>query len=60
MLRETGAQGIVAISWYDKELFELMQQAGVAIMGVSLNDDRLNVPVVDCDRSSRRGQPYAT
>ncbi|MFB4324750.1 LacI family DNA-binding transcriptional regulator [Priestia sp. BR_2] len=50
MLRETGAQGIVAISWYDKELFELMQQAGVAIMGVSLNDDRLNVPVVDCDR----------
>ena len=52
MLRETGAQGIVAVSWYDKELFELIQQAGVAIMGVSLNDERLTVPVVDCDRIS--------
>lgn len=50
MLRETGAQGIVAVSWYDKELFELIQQAGVVIMGVSLNDERLTVPVVDCDR----------
>jgi LacI family repressor for deo operon, udp, cdd, tsx, nupC, and nupG len=50
MLRETGAEGIVAISWYDEELFELIQQNGVAIMGVSLNDERLTVPVVDCDR----------
>ncbi|SMF77427.1 transcriptional regulator, LacI family [Paenibacillus uliginis N3/975] len=50
MLRETGAQGIVAISWYDEELFEQIQQDGVVIMGVSLNDERLTVPVVDCDR----------
>lgn len=50
MLKETGAQGMVAISWYDQELFELIQQEGVAIMGVSLNDERLTVPVVDCDR----------
>ncbi|MGV2788455.1 LacI family transcriptional regulator, partial [Clostridium perfringens] len=50
MLTQTGAQGNVAVSWYDKELFELIQQAGVVIMGVSLNDERLTVPVVDCDR----------
>lgn len=50
MLRETGVEGIVAISWYDKELFELIQQEGIAIMGVSMNDEQLVVPVVDCDR----------
>lgn len=50
MLRETKAQGIVAISWYDEELFQLIQEEGVALMGVSLNDERLTVPVVDCDR----------
>ncbi|WP_152402037.1 LacI family DNA-binding transcriptional regulator [Paenibacillus cellulositrophicus] len=50
MLRETGAEGVVAISWYDEELFGLIQKEGIAILGVSLNDDRLSVPVVDCDR----------
>lgn len=50
MLRETKVQGIVAISWYDEELFQLIQEEGIALMGVSLNDERLSVPVVDCDR----------
>lgn len=50
MLRETGAQGVVAISWYDEKLFELIQQDGIAMMGISLNDELLTVPVVDCDR----------
>ena len=50
MLLETKAQGVVAISWYDEELFELIQNERIAIMGVSLNDEKMTVPVVDCDR----------
>ncbi|MFS0857622.1 LacI family DNA-binding transcriptional regulator [Paenibacillus taichungensis] len=50
MLQETGTQGIVAISWYDEKLFELLEQENITVLGVSLNDERLTVPVVDCDR----------
>ncbi|MWV42470.1 LacI family DNA-binding transcriptional regulator [Paenibacillus sp. HJL G12] len=50
LIRETGIKGIVVISWYDPELIELLEKEKIAVLGVSLNDDRLTVPVVDCDR----------
>jgi LacI family repressor for deo operon, udp, cdd, tsx, nupC, and nupG len=52
MLRESGVKGVLAFSWYDKDLFELMQKEGVILLGVSFNDDSVSVPVVDCDRVS--------
>lgn len=50
MLQETGIEGVVSICWYNEGLFELLEQEGIAVLGVSLNDERLTVPVVDCDR----------
>ncbi|MDR0267414.1 LacI family DNA-binding transcriptional regulator [Paenibacillus sp.] len=50
LIRESGIQGVVIISWYEQELVEMLEKEGVAILGVSLNDERLTVPVVDCDR----------
>ncbi|MFC5649631.1 LacI family DNA-binding transcriptional regulator [Paenibacillus solisilvae] len=52
MLGESGVKGVLAISWYDKELFELLQKEGIVLLGMSFNDDSLSVPVVDCDRVS--------
>ncbi|UVI28337.1 LacI family DNA-binding transcriptional regulator [Paenibacillus spongiae] len=52
MLRESGVKGVLAISWYDNELFELMKKEGVVLLGVSFNDDSVSAPVVDVDRIS--------
>lgn len=49
-IKETGVQGVVAISWYDQELFEQLDRMKIPAIGVSLNDERLAIPVVDCDR----------
>ncbi|MCJ8014199.1 LacI family transcriptional regulator [Paenibacillus sp. KQZ6P-2] len=49
-ITETGVQGVVAIGWYDEELFKLLDRMNIPLLGVSLNDDRLAIPVVDCDR----------
>ncbi|WP_422659827.1 LacI family DNA-binding transcriptional regulator [Paenibacillus sp. EC2-1] len=50
LIQESGVQGIVAISWYDKELFELLEHMDIPVVGVSFNDEELSIPVVDCDR----------
>lgn len=50
LIQEAGVQGIVAISWYDKELFELLDHLKIPMIGVSFNDEELSIPVVDCDR----------
>lgn len=50
LIRESGIQGVVIISWYDPKLIERLEEEGIAILGVSLNDERLTVPIVDCDR----------
>ncbi|GKS09545.1 LacI family transcriptional regulator [Paenibacillus chitinolyticus] len=52
MLTESGARGVLALGWYDKELHELLDKQGIPILGVSLNDDSLKMPIVDCDRVS--------
>ncbi|WP_274364367.1 LacI family DNA-binding transcriptional regulator [Paenibacillus thermotolerans] len=51
-LRETGVQGILAIGWYDKALFELLNESGIVLLGVSMNDETVTIPIVDCDRVS--------
>ena len=51
LIQESGVQGVVAISWYDKELFELLDQLRIPMIGVSYNDEELSIPVVDCDRT---------
>nr|WP_240547859.1 LacI family DNA-binding transcriptional regulator [Paenibacillus lignilyticus] len=50
MLGEASVKGVLAVSWYDEELFKLMHKEGIVLLGVSLNDESLSVPVVDCDR----------
>ncbi|GIP26103.1 DNA-binding transcriptional regulator CytR [Paenibacillus sp. J23TS9] len=50
LIKEAGIQGVVVISWYDQELIELLEKESITVLGVSLNDERLSVPVVDCDR----------
>lgn len=52
LIRETGVKGIVAFAWYNKEQFEVLQEEGVRVLGVSLNFENVSVPVVDCDRIS--------
>lgn len=51
LIQESGVQGVVAISWYDKELFELLEHLNIPMIGVSYNDEELSIPVVDCDRT---------
>jgi len=50
LVKENGIRGVVIISWYDQPLIEQLEKERVAVLGVSLNDERLTVPVVDCDR----------
>ncbi|GIO67374.1 LacI family DNA-binding transcriptional regulator [Paenibacillus cookii] len=50
LVKENGIRGVVIISWYDQALIEQLEREKVAVLGVSLNDERLTVPVVDCDR----------
>ncbi|SFS52100.1 LacI family DNA-binding transcriptional regulator [Paenibacillus sp. BC26] len=50
MLGEASVKGVLAVSWYDEEFFEMMQKEGIVLLGVSFNDESLSVPVVDCDR----------
>ncbi|MDR9855369.1 LacI family DNA-binding transcriptional regulator [Paenibacillus sp. VCA1] len=50
LIKENGIEGVVIISWYDQSLIEQLEKESVAVLGVSLNDERLTVPVVDCDR----------
>lgn len=50
LINETGVQGVVTISWYDQELIEFLEQKKIPVIGVSLNDEKLAIPVVDCDR----------
>ncbi|WP_339324919.1 LacI family DNA-binding transcriptional regulator [Paenibacillus sp. FSL W8-0194] len=50
LVKENSIRGVVIISWYDQALIEQLEREKVAVLGVSLNDERLTVPVVDCDR----------
>ncbi|MCJ8012352.1 LacI family transcriptional regulator [Paenibacillus sp. KQZ6P-2] len=50
LIRNEEIQGVALISWYDQEMIELLEKENVAVLGVNWNDERLSVPVVDCDR----------
>lgn len=52
LISDTGVEGVLAIGWYDKALFELLRKERVVILGVSLNNESMDVPIVDCDRVS--------
>ncbi|MCR8642696.1 LacI family transcriptional regulator [Paenibacillus sp. N1-5-1-14] len=57
LVQEHDIQGVLAVSWYDESLYQVLRKENVHVLGVSINDDKLNVPVVDCDRvyASRAG-----
>lgn len=52
LLRETAVKGILTVGWYDPAWFALFQEEGVLTIGVSINDEKLSFPTVDCDRFS--------
>ncbi|PYI55671.1 LacI family DNA-binding transcriptional regulator [Paenibacillus flagellatus] len=49
-VRETGVKGVLAIAWHDAELFALMREEGITVLGVSMHDETVSIPIVDCDR----------
>ncbi|ASS68441.1 MULTISPECIES: LacI family DNA-binding transcriptional regulator [unclassified Paenibacillus] len=52
MLDETGAGAVLALGWYDRGMHRTLVDSGIPVAGVSLNDDSIRIPTVDCDRMS--------